>query len=257
MTSPQARLPAPDRLMTTPTISSNATASSSSSPVVPSKSKVETRPAKPSEACTVCYDEPAFFPLKSPTASCSHASQVCIDCMRETMKSEIMGKGAVQGIRCPTNGCEEVLDYHDIQSWSDKGTFSKYDDFLVRKAMGVEGNYVNCKNAACGAGQIHDEGGGSIFLGIVTPVPDAHIAEAPIVTCYACRFRSCFNHQIPWHEGYTCVEWDEYKKGRNEESIKSTQEYLAKFTKACPNCKRPTEKASGCDHMKCSVCLQQ
>jgi len=161
MTSPQARLSAPHRSvlrMATPT---NATASGSSSRVGPSKPKIETRPAKLNEACTVCYDEPTEFPLKAPTASCSHPSQLCIDCMRETMKSEIMGKGAVQGIRCPTSGCEALLDYHDIQLWSDTATFSKYDDFLVKKAMGVEGNYVNCKNAACGAGQIHDEGGGS------------------------------------------------------------------------------------------------
>jgi len=78
------------------------------------------------------------------------------------MKSEIMGKCAVQGIRCPTNACDQLLDYHEIRLWSDTETFSKYDDFLVKKAMGVEGNYVNCKNAACGAGQIHDEGGGSV-----------------------------------------------------------------------------------------------
>jgi hypothetical protein len=82
--------------------------------------------------------------------------------MKETMKSEIMGKGAVQGIRCPTNDCDGLLDYHDIQMWSDTETFSKYDDFLVKKAMGVEGNYVNCKHAACNAGQIHDEGGESV-----------------------------------------------------------------------------------------------
>jgi len=165
MTSPQPRLSAPHRSgppMATSTTSSNATASSSSSPVVPSKPKIETRQAKPGEACTVCYDEPTVLPLKAPTPSCSHQSQICIDCMRETMKSEISGKGAVQGIRCPTNGCEELLDYHDIRLWSDPETFSKYDNFLVRKAMGVEGNYVNCKNAACDGGQIHDEGGGLV-----------------------------------------------------------------------------------------------
>lgn len=162
MTSPSARLPVSRRSNATPMISSNAVASSSSSPAGPSKPKFETRPAKPNEACTVCYDEPNVFPLNAPTVGCSHPSQVCIDCMRETMKSEIMGKGAVQGIRCPTSGCEGLLDYHDIRLWSDTETFSKYDAFLVKKAMGVEGNYVNCKNAACGAGQIHDEGGGSI-----------------------------------------------------------------------------------------------
>jgi len=162
MTSPPGRLPASRRSIPTPTNPPNAIASSSSFPVVPSKPKNETRPAKTNEACTVCYDEPNVFPLKPPTASCYHPSQVCIDCMRETMKSEVMGKGAVQGIRCPTNGCDAVLDYHDIRVWSDRETFTKYDAFLVRKAMGAEGNYVNCKNAACDAGQIHDEGGGSV-----------------------------------------------------------------------------------------------
>lgn len=63
------------------------------------------------------------------------------------------------------------------------------------------------------------------------------IANAPIVTCYVCHHRTCFTHQVAWHEGYTCDEWDKEKKVR--ETITTTAQYLATFTKTCPHCKKP------------------
>lgn len=56
--------------------------------------------------------------------------------------------------------------------------------------MSQADNFIWC-TAGCGSGQIHDSD-----------------ARHPIVTCLHCGQRSCFQHNVPWHEGLTCKEYD-------------------------------------------------
>ena len=59
-------------------------------------------------------------------------------------------------------------------------------------ALGAERNYQWCMSPACKSGQIHED------------------AEAgPIMTCNHCGFRSCVLHQVPFHEGETCSQYDD------------------------------------------------
>jgi len=70
-----------------------------------------------------------------------------------------------------------------------------------------------------------------------TPGTNVIAASAPIVTCYVCHHRTCFTHQVAWHDGYTCDEWDQHQMTRV--GMATTAEYLTKFTKMCPRCKKP------------------
>lgn len=95
-----------------------------------------------------------------------------------------------------------------------------------------------CIAPGCKSGQIHLEG-----------------KAQPIMTCNACGHRTCFVHEVEWHAGMTCAEWDEsdgLAQMRRAEQAKN-EEYLAASTKPCPNpaCARPTEKNGGCQHMTC------
>lgn len=56
--------------------------------------------------------------------------------------------------------------------------------------MSQDENFIWC-TAGCGSGQIHDSD-----------------ARHPIVSCLYCGQRSCFQHNVPWHEGLTCKEYD-------------------------------------------------
>ncbi|KAJ0385638.1 hypothetical protein COL922a_005963 [Colletotrichum nupharicola] len=51
-------------------------------------------------------------------------------------------------------------------------------------------NFIWC-TANCGSGQLHDTG-----------------TEQPIVSCLHCGQRSCFTHNVTWHENLTCEEYD-------------------------------------------------
>lgn len=190
------------------------------------------RAAYPGEECMICADEPLLFPTKPPTSLCTHEARICLPCLQNHISNEMSTKGAVRAIVCPAPECIMLMDYDDLRYWADENTFRKYDRMLARMALGVEENFVLCTNAACDAGQIHSEG-----------------ANAPIVTCYVCHHKTCFLHQVAWHEGLSCEEYDEEQ--RIKMGMATTKEYLKRFTKACPNCKKPLEKSEGCDAMLC------
>ncbi|KAL7819223.1 hypothetical protein V8C44DRAFT_317345 [Trichoderma aethiopicum] len=52
-------------------------------------------------------------------------------------------------------------------------------------------NFFWC-TSDCGSGQIHESG-----------------HELPIVICLHCSHRSCFRHNVAWHQGLTCDEYDQ------------------------------------------------
>ncbi|KAF8603504.1 hypothetical protein BDV93DRAFT_523280 [Ceratobasidium sp. AG-I] len=100
-----------------------------------------------------------------------------------------------------------------------------------------EPNFVWCKSAACNWGQVHEGGAGT-----------------PIVICQACQSRACFTHDVPWHAGLTCDQYDA-ERARQVEEVQANEGYLRENTKACPNeaCRRKIEKNEGCDHMTCRL----
>ncbi len=69
------------------------------------------------------------------------------------------------------------------------------------------------------------------------------------MTCEACGERSCYTHDIPWHQDLTCDEYDVNRRGDDE----ATQDLLARETKPCPKCGVRIIKNDGCDHMTCRI----
>jgi uncharacterized protein YfiM (DUF2279 family) len=57
--------------------------------------------------------------------------------------------------------------------------------------MSEAANFVWC-TSGCGSGQIHETG-----------------SEQPIVSCLHCSHRSCFVHNVAWHENLSCAEYDQ------------------------------------------------
>jgi hypothetical protein len=96
-------------------------------------------------------------------------------------------------------------------------------------------NFTMCLGPNCGSGQIH--GGGN---------------DQPIMTCTTCHFKTCFAHKMPWHEGLTCMQYDNRQVERLRQETASA-ELLGKTTKTCPNprCGMNLDKYTGCDHVRC------
>ncbi|KAM0381213.1 hypothetical protein ACHAPY_005416 [Fusarium culmorum] len=67
----------------------------------------------------------------------------------------------------------------------------RYETIALRAAMSEAENFVWC-TSGCGSGQIHESG-----------------SDQPIVTCLHCSHRSCFHHNVAWHETLSCDEYDQ------------------------------------------------
>ncbi|CAE6443977.1 unnamed protein product [Rhizoctonia solani] len=217
----------PRRARTTPS-SSRYFYSSSSSPSVTRQSNVHSAPRVVS--CSVCFDSDVRFSSATPTKRCAHKPNVCTDCLSGHIRAAVIGSGHTT-VRCPSANCTAELAYEDVCAAArDKALVERYDSLLLRQALGSDTSFVWCKNTSCGSGQFHPDGN-----------------SAPIVTCRRCGTKSCFQHDVIWHVGFTCSEYDAHIRPVNGD----TADYLKMYTKVCPHCTRMVQKIDGCDHMVC------
>ncbi|CAG8756300.1 824_t:CDS:2, partial [Gigaspora rosea] len=90
-----------------------------------------------------------------------------------------------------------------------------YEYLSFREAIRQIPDFRWCHNQNCGSGQEH--------LG-----KDI----SPIMICIACGKLNCFTHDVIWHVGRTCTEY-EAEKNTIEGATRDT---IERETKTCPGC---------------------
>ncbi|KAL5637155.1 hypothetical protein ACGC1H_000965 [Rhizoctonia solani] len=193
--------------------------------------------------CLICLDNTNHFSRRGPTSRCTHPSTICTPCLEEYISHSVLTDG-LTSITCPIPECEQTLGYDDVirVAKSDQICLNRYEALLLRRHLEHDPNFTWCKNPACSWGQIHEGGD-----------------ENPLVICEQCCTQSCFTHDIPWHAGLTCRQFDvnlieaeshRLKEQRNNENQES-EEYIRNHAKKCPSCGRQIQKSGGCNHMTC------
>ncbi|EUC56169.1 ring finger protein, putative [Rhizoctonia solani AG-3 Rhs1AP] len=194
--------------------------------------------------CSICFEDTNHFPRRAPTSRCAHPPAICAPCLEEYISHSVLTDG-LTSIPCPTPECEQTLGYDDVirGAKSDKICLDRYETLLLRRLLEHDPNFAWCKNPACSWGQIHEGGD-----------------ENPLVICEQCYTHSCFTHDIPWHTGFTCRQFDvnlkmeaesrRLKEQRDDENRES-EEYIRNHAKKCPSCGRQIQKNGGCNHMTC------
>ncbi|KAH6953372.1 hypothetical protein DER45DRAFT_575760 [Fusarium avenaceum] len=177
-----------------------------------------------------------IFPQKL-HENCSHIIDFCTGCLQQHLQTQLdqFGRSAYDNITCPSQECQRLLTYEEIQLYAKEETFHEYDEYLKLKALSQMPSFMWCLAEKCSSGQIHD----LIF--------DSH------VSCAECEFEMCFTHQVKWHEGLTCEQYESLKRTGDPES-EETQKWIATNTKPCPECGIHVQKGNGCFHMTCSLC---
>ncbi|CAG8625519.1 11597_t:CDS:2 [Ambispora gerdemannii] len=178
------------------------------------------------QSCTICFNRGVF---KKISDTCGH-KDACNSCICNYIEAELKNKATIE-ILCPRHKCDAQLTYQDVKRLASNEIFERYDSLLLRHSIRKLENFRWCKNPECGSGQEHTTGD-----------------DEPIMTCNACRSKSCFTHDVPWHENHTCAEFAE-----KIETVQTAanQAYHDRWTKKCPECKMAIEKNKGCDHMRC------
>jgi hypothetical protein len=74
-------------------------------------------------------------------------------------------------------------------------------------------------------------------------------ASKPSILCSSCGHTYCFTHGDA-HPNKTCAQWARDNYASEKQSLKA----ISMNSKPCPDCKVPTQKSEGCNHMKCTQC---
>lgn len=96
-----------------------------------------------------------------------------------------------------------------------------------------------------------EEEGGPVFdpLGDEAQLPP--VADR-VAICEDCNYAFCCVCKKGWHgELVRCFPRREAELSVEEQA---TEEYLRRYTSACPTCNAPCQKRMGCNHMKCFRC---
>ena len=184
--------------------------------------------------CGICLsvqpNNNKYFPK---IEGCTHREKICFFCLDRHVLTEINMKGNIKRISCPITNCAHVYGYNEIRKIVKYETFQRYDHLITMKILATRKEFRWCKAEGCESGQIHDDSG-----------------DHPIVICHACKSRSCYVHDVPWHYDKTCNEFE-----LELENVKdmATINYKKENTKSCPKCNVTIEKNGGCDHITCQI----
>lgn len=205
------------------------------------------------------------FPTEEmlPVCSRTHPLDICRRCLTKHVDARLDVSNGAEDIRCPRPNCNRVYSDEEIKAIANQATFAKYDKARLLSVLAREPNFRWCLRAGCQSGQIYD----------VDPNESCNIfgntgnidrerrarglpanADPNYIMCGSCGYGMCFGHQIPWHRGQTCNEYDLGRSRGDRDG--DTEFWLAHNTKRCPGsgCGVPVEKSGGCFHMTCGNC---
>ncbi|KUJ23266.1 uncharacterized protein LY89DRAFT_777051 [Mollisia scopiformis] len=190
--------------------------------------------------CAVCEDELpiANFPYLNITNSCTHEADVCLTCLREHIRVQMLDR-TVDRLSCPGGPlCAERLTSEDVQRWATAELFVAYSDNALTELFRLDPNFHHCLGPDCGAGQIIEQ------------------QDAILMVCEACAFMTCIRHQLPWHTGQTCEQYDLQlmENARHEQENAASGDEIRVNTRPCRQCGTRICRTVGCDHMTCRLC---
>eukprot|EP01113_Clastostelium_recurvatum_P026950 TRINITY_DN3240_c0_g1_i2.p1 TRINITY_DN3240_c0_g1~~TRINITY_DN3240_c0_g1_i2.p1 ORF type:complete len:524 (-),score=137.32 TRINITY_DN3240_c0_g1_i2:50-1435(-) len=185
--------------------------------------------------CVICFTECKIEEMYT-LEECYH--RFCFDCLSTHFRTQV-GDGQTRTIKCPTPSCKHIVTYQEIKHVVDPDTFAKYEEFLLRAALGDDPNCRWCPRPGCNNAMIG------------TPIN-------PMMVCSndRCRFAFCFNCREEWHADATCAQYQQWKVENNEGEDRF-RKWATANTKPCPKCQSSIEKNGGCNHMSCSRCKHQ
>ena len=160
-------------------------------------------PEEEREDCIICAENLPVnrFTAQRTTEECNHDPRCCLECIQNFIHAMLESR-VWSDIRCPE--CRSNFTYNDFQRLARPDDFARYDAFSSTAALSSVPEFRWCL-AGCGSGQIHDDE-----------------ATNNIMECANCHARQCYTHNVPWHNGMTCDEYDQFLA--NPETFRSRQD---------------------------------
>jgi len=183
----------------------------------------------PNKECICCYNETK---LRNLSKKCVHQADYCIECIQKLIQTKIEDKGQTRFV-CPSPLCNVEYEPNEYFPIINKKCHDIIDKLLLNKALENIDGFRWCYNPnGCGTGQIIDN----------------YKQLKGYYQCYSCHQLMCFKHEMCWHLGYDCKEFD--IELQNNPDLRNDK-IILKCTKQCPNCGTTLSKLEGCDVFTC------
>lgn len=182
--------------------------------------------------CPICMDD------VSPGAGykyekCGH--QYCGVCL-EGYYQELIAKGEVEKIVCPSPNCGSEITQADLQYILAPAMYEKYQLFLRNAKINKDPTMRWCPNPGC-----------------EEPVKRKD-PQNLLMVCSKCETEFCYSCSKDFHPGKTCSEADKFSLFGEGFRVRVWKSF---HTKPCPKCDAPIHKSSGCNHMTCGSCKHE
>ncbi|KIW01300.1 uncharacterized protein PV09_07338 [Verruconis gallopava] len=185
----------------------------------------------------------SIFPM-SPMLRCEHEYDFCKSCFSSHLSTQLEqhGRHGCDRLTCP-KACGRTLSTEEVLLFASPDTRQKFNHYIFLNYISSQPNFRWCLRDGCESGQLYD---------IDDETGEIH---DPLIVCENCAFAMCFTHQLPWHEGLSCEQFNNQRE-HGDPDYADTQEYIRANTKTCPgaNCGMNVLKDGGCFHMTCRSC---
>ncbi|XP_055337739.1 uncharacterized protein LOC129587832 isoform X2 [Paramacrobiotus metropolitanus] len=211
--------------------------------------------------CSICADRVAQLELSDFSAACPHL--FCRGCITNHVRAQVE-QGNTTAIRCPGDGCDVQTTLHELADVVSRDVFEAFGGKLLDQSLATMNDIMRCPHCTHAV----------VFEAEMLPQNERYIT---------CPDPKCGKQYCPWcrgkdHGDQPCMTFEQKRELRNsyvngsaeekarleqlhgKDNIKhaiedfDAEETIRTKCKICPNCKTPTEKADGCNHMTCPRC---
>uniref|UniRef100_A0ACD5TRX2 Uncharacterized protein n=1 Tax=Avena sativa TaxID=4498 RepID=A0ACD5TRX2_AVESA len=184
--------------------------------------------------CALCFDEHAVGKMRS--AGCAHL--YCCECWRGYLRAAVEDGARSLSLRCPDPSCSLAVVRDLVHDVADDEDRQRYDRFALRSYVEENKKMRWCPSPGC-----------------ALAVDGEQCGDQVDVLC-SCGHGFCI---LCTEEPHRPVACDTVRKWMEKNSSESeTTNWVLANAKHCPKCRRPIEKNSGCNHMRCgSPCHHQ
>jgi ariadne-1 len=177
--------------------------------------------------CGICYDD-EITSSDSYAMSCGH--RFCTPCWKSFFENAFSeGPSHVLKATCPCHECTERITGVELNDIIPEKV-EQWRHFFLRQFVEQEKTYRFCPGPDCDVV--------AVSLGDTGPVK-----------CTSCGEKFCFGCGEQQHIPALCADFEKWQS-----IFGSSEFWVAKNSKPCPNCGVPIEKGQGCNHMQCSQC---
>ncbi|XP_074280140.1 putative E3 ubiquitin-protein ligase ARI5 [Silene latifolia] len=185
--------------------------------------------------CGICFEENLSVD-EVMSANCDK-HYYCKSCWRNYVSTSINNNGSgCLSLRCPDPTCPAVVGHRIIRLVS-KDDRRKYYDYFIRSYVDDRESVKWCPGQGCDRAIEFEHSGGT----------GGYDVECDCSHCF------CWNCGEEAHRPVECKVVAKWVAKIRSESKDLCTNWIRTCTKPCPKCRRPIEKADGCDHMTCSA----